>query len=200
MMWSRIVGAQPADMELLYHCNLGPPLLETGSKFVAPVRRLVPATPRAAVGIDTVGVYAAPTAGFAEQVYLYDLYANEAGETLTLLHNAAGTLGLALRFNLNQLPCFTQWKNTGAIEDGYVTGIEPGTNYPNFRSYERQQGRLMVLPPGGRWECRWSMEVCGSASEVEAAKGEIESLQQGLTARVSRTPQPGFSLAGDKSA
>jgi hypothetical protein len=36
--------------------------------------------------------------------------------------------GVALRFNRQDLPCFTVWKNTGALEDGYVTGLEPATN------------------------------------------------------------------------
>ena len=45
-------------------------------------------------------------------------------------------------FNRQELPCFTVWKNTGAMEDGYVTGLEPATNYPNFKGFERQQGRV----------------------------------------------------------
>ena len=50
------------------------------------------------------------------------------------------------------LPCFTVWKNTAAVEDGYVTGLEPAINFPNFKSFERQQGRVKVLPAGGQWD------------------------------------------------
>ena len=41
---------------------------------------------------------------------------------------------------LEELPCFTLWKNTAAEADGYVTGLEPGTNFPNLRSFERFVG------------------------------------------------------------
>ena len=57
------------------------------------------------------------------------------GRTLATLYNAAADRGLTLRFNRNELPCFTLWKNTAALEDGYVTGLEPATNYPNFKTF-----------------------------------------------------------------
>ena len=41
------------------------------------------------------------------------------------------------------MPWFTQWKNTTSVADGYVTGIEPGTNFPNPRTYEGEQGRVI---------------------------------------------------------
>ena len=75
-------SAQPAEMQLLYHCNLGPPFLEAGSRVLAPMREMAPQTPRAAEGIDTYETYAGPAAGFAEQVYLYDLLADAHGHTL----------------------------------------------------------------------------------------------------------------------
>src|SRR6185295_5026888 len=72
-------GGEPAEMQLLYHCNVGAPFLEAGSRIVAPVREVSPITPRAAEGIDTLEHYAGPTAGFAEQVYCYDLLNDAAG-------------------------------------------------------------------------------------------------------------------------
>src|SRR5262249_21137454 len=141
-------AAQPAEMQLLYHCNVGPPFLEGGSRVVVPVREMAPLTVRAAEGIDTFDTYAGPQAGFAEQVYAYDLVADPVGRTLALLYNRTADRGLVLRINRNELPCFTVWKNTGAVEDGYVTGLEPATNYPNFKSFEREQGRVRLLPAG----------------------------------------------------
>ena len=38
----------PQEMQLLYHCNLGPPFLEAGSRVVVPFRELAPLTARAA--------------------------------------------------------------------------------------------------------------------------------------------------------
>jgi hypothetical protein len=186
-------SAEPAEMQLLYHLNLGPPLLEAGSRVLAPVSEVAPVNARSAEGIDTLETFAGPTAGFAEQAYFYELAADDAGQTLVLLHTADAVRGLALRFNRRELPCFTLWRNTAAVEDGYVTGLEPGTNFPNFKSFERQQRRVPVLPPGSRWECRWSLEVYDTAAGVADIRGQIATLQSRTPRVVHRTPQARFS-------
>jgi hypothetical protein len=189
-------GGEPAEWQLLYHCNIGPPFLEAGSRVVLPIREAAPINARAAQGMDTMETYAGPLAGFAEQVYCYDLLPDSAGRTLAMLYNRAADKGIVVRCNHNELPCFTVWKNTGALEDGYVTGLEPATNYPNFKSFERQQGRVPVLVPGGRWECSWSLEVYDSAAGVAEVLKEIVSLQTHAKAIIHRTPQAKFSPAG----
>jgi hypothetical protein len=186
-------AARPAEMQMLYHCNLGPPFLEAGSRVLAPIREMAPRDGRAVEGIETYDTYAAPTVGFAEQVYFYDLLADVRGQTLALLVNAAADRAVAVRFHRQELPCFTVWKNTGAMEEGYVTGLEPATNYPNFKSFERQQGHVPVLPPGGRWECRWMLEVADNAAAVAALMAEVATLQAHGRAALHRTPQPRFS-------
>lgn len=186
-------SAQPAETQLLYHCNLGPPFLEAGSRLVTPFRELAPLTARAAEGIDTFETYTGPTPGFVEQVYAYAPLGDTHGRTLALLHNAAADRGVATRWNCQELPCFTVWKNTAALEDGYVTGIEPATNYPNFRSFERQQGRVRTLPPGGHWECTWSIEVLDSRDGVSRVLAEVATLQAQAPRKVHPTPQGRFS-------
>jgi hypothetical protein len=188
-------GAEPAEMQLLYHCNVGPPFLEAGSRVIAPVREVSPLTPRAAEGIDTLEFYAGPAAGFAEQVYCYDLVADSAGRTLALLSNRAVDKGMVLRFSHAELPCFTVWKNTGALEDGYVTGLEPATNFPNFKTFERQKGRVPLLAAGGHWEATWSIEVHDTAASVSGVLAEVVRLQAQAKALVHRTPHPKFSAS-----
>jgi hypothetical protein len=53
----------PADLELLYHTNMGRPFLEPGARFVAPIISVVPRDRIAAEGIDSYDTYAAPLAG-----------------------------------------------------------------------------------------------------------------------------------------
>ena len=110
-----------------------------------------------------------------------------------MLHDAAGERGLAVRWRVEQLPCFTIWKNTAAVPDGYVTGLEPATNFPNNRSFERTQGRVVVLPPGGIWEATWSMEVFDTTDGVGGAKDEIARHQSRTKAVIHRTPQATIS-------
>ena len=89
-------AAQAAEMQLLYHCNIGPPFLEAGSRLIVPFHEAAPLTPRAADGIDTFDTYAGPVAGYAEQNYAYDPLGDSHGRTLALLYPAAGDRGLAL--------------------------------------------------------------------------------------------------------
>jgi Domain of unknown function (DUF4432) len=188
-------GGESAEMQLLYHCNLGQPLLEAGSRIAMPIREVAPISPRAAEGMGTLETYAGPTTGFTEQVYCCDLLGDAAGRTLTMLYNRLGDRGIGLRFNRQELPCFTLWKQTAALEDGYVTGLEPATNFPNFKSFERQQGRVPILPAGGHWETTWSIEIHDSSEGVAGLLAEIVSLQSQAKAVTHRMPHPKYSAA-----
>lgn len=188
-------SAEAAELQLLYHCNLGAPLLEAGSRVVAPLRELAPRDARAAQGVESHDSFAGPTPGFAEQVFYHELLADAHGRTLAMLHNARADRALVLRFNPRELPFFVVWKNTLPVEDGYVAGLEPATGLPNFKAFERQQGRVKRLPPGGRWECTWSLEVLDSAAAVADVLKEIAVLQAQAPARIHRTPRPGWSPA-----
>lgn len=141
-------GAGPQEIQLLYHTNFGAPLLEKGAEVVAPIREVAPMNARASQGIANWTSYAGPTAGYIEQVYLVHPYADDNGRTGTVLKNAAGDRAASLRWSAEQLPYLTVWKNTTSREDGYVTGLEPGTCFPYNRKVERKFGRVPKIPAG----------------------------------------------------
>jgi Domain of unknown function (DUF4432) len=188
-------GGTLAEMQMLYHCNVGQPFMEAGSRIAVPFREISPMTAHAAEDIDTHETFSGPSSGFSEQVFGYLPVGDAAGRTLALLYNAHADKGIVLRWNLKELPCFTLWRNTAALEDGYVTGLEPGTNYPNPKSFERANSRVRRLPPGGRWECSWSLEILDDATSVGKALAGIAELQAHAPAKVHRTPQAGISAA-----
>ena len=66
---------QPVEMQVLYHWNFGPPFLEEGSRFVAPLKTVTPRDRRAVEGLARHDVYDAPEPGSTEQVYFYELHA-----------------------------------------------------------------------------------------------------------------------------
>jgi len=183
----------PAELELLYHTNLGQPLLGQGAKLVAPVMEMAPSNDRAAEDVDDYATYLGPTGGYVEQCYFFDLAAAEDGETAVMLRNQQADRGFAIRFNKKQLPWFTVWKNTQAEADGYVTGLEPATSFPNLKSTERDQGRVITLPPGARHAARLDFEIPSSADEVALIEHEIAALQEHVVAQVHRKPHPKFS-------
>jgi hypothetical protein len=152
------------------------------------VREVTPLTKWAAEGITAWDTLAGPAAGFAEQVYACVPAAGAEGKTLALLHDESGEHGLAIRWDVWQLPCFTLWKNTAAVEDGYVTGLEPATCFSTFKANERAAGRLITLPPSGKWETVWSIEAFDSAMGVADAAAEVDAIQDNVEPVIHREP------------
>ena len=109
-----------------------------------------------------------------------------------MLKNAHSTKGVSLDFNTKQLPCFTVWKNTTAREDGCVTGIEPGTNFPNPRTYEGEQGRVIKLDPGGQAQFKLGINWHPTDREVQATEQRIAKLQKAAEPKIFQTPQAGW--------
>ncbi|QDS98295.1 aldose 1-epimerase family protein [Adhaeretor mobilis] len=171
-------GGTAAGMQMLYHINIGEPRLAPGDQFVAPVRNrtLREGTRDDRTGDDQASgwdTYGPPVAGQGETCYYMDLAADDSGRSQVLLKHNAGTAGTAVSFDTNTLPCFTLWKNPAASEDGYVTGMEPGTNFPNTRNVEAQSGRVVMLESGASWSTEIGVRCLTSAKEVYAVEGEI---------------------------
>ena len=93
------------------------------------------------------------------------------------MHNAAGDRGVSLEYNIRDLPCFTLWKCTQAEADGYVTGLEPGINLPNLKTFERTQGRVITLSPGASHNVRIDLAVHSTKDDVAAVQKRIIDLQ-----------------------
>ena len=145
-------GGTTAGMQMLYHTNIGPPQLDAGSTLIAPIKSVGPGNAdTTAMGTQNWDRYSPPDPRFRQQVYQLGLVSNERDETQVLLKNSTGASGVQLSYNVRQLPCFSLWRNLVAGDDGYVTGIEPGTNYPNPRSWETKQGRVIQLQSQERW-------------------------------------------------
>ncbi|MCA9180153.1 MAG: aldose 1-epimerase family protein [Planctomycetales bacterium] len=168
-------GAGPADMQLLYHINIGAPHLQQGSTLHLNADKIVARNAHAAKDLAEWSTYLAPTAGYAEQVYFSASRADASGWTKCLLASRAGKRGVAVHYRPETLPFFSQWKNTVAEADGYVTGLEPATGFPNPRSFEEAHGRLVQLQAGESREFVLTIEGIASAERIAAVKREITS-------------------------
>jgi hypothetical protein len=190
------LAGKPGELELLYHIQFGRPFLEPGARLVAPALEVAPRDGRAAEGIAAYDRFAGPDPNYAEQVYYHSLAAGHDGQTRVLLQNAHADKGVSLRFAPRQLPCFTLWKNTQSDADGYVAGLEPATNFPNPKSFERGKGRVVTLPPGGRFLSTLEIAVHANPQGVAEAHQEITALMKGRQTEVHQSPQAKWSPAG----
>ncbi len=184
------VSDRPAEMQILYHCNFGPPLLGEGAELVAAVDELAPRDAGAVGDVLSWSRYEAPQAGRGEQVHFCQIHSNSDGMASAMLVSPGRDHAARLSWSADTLPCFTLWKNQGGLADGYVTGLEPGTNYPNPRSFEAEQGRVVPLGAGEAVEFSLQLEHLAGPAVVEAA----ESIRQhAAEPQIHNQPKAGWS-------
>jgi hypothetical protein len=172
------------DFQLLYHYNLGQPLLDAGSRLHVPHRRIAPRNPHAASGLEHWHTVPPPRSGSEEQVYFFTPIGDRHGRSLAVLENADGTAGSGIGFSPEELPCFSLWKNPAAEADGYVVGLEPATNYPNPKSVEQQHGRTVWLQPGESRTITIDLHFATNSGQVEQLVSRAKAIQTGTPSEV----------------
>ncbi len=176
------------EFELIYHANYGPPLLEEGSRFLGALSEVRPFNQHAARGLAGYGEYRRPTPGFVEEVFLMTPLADADGRTAVQLRNQAADRAVTMAWDTKSLPFFTLWKNTNTPEEGYVTGLEPGTGSPANRNIERQAGRLPKLAAGETRRFHVEVAIQAGHEEVERAAAPIFRLRNGREPRLNASP------------
>jgi galactose mutarotase-like enzyme len=189
------ISGQPGEMELLYHINFGVPLVGKGATVALPVKRLAPRDAVAVADLPTWNAYGPETPGSIEVCHFFDLAADASGKTLAVLRAADGSQGVSVKFNKRQLPCFTVWKNRQAAIDGYVTGLEPATNYPNPKSFEKQHGRVTPLAPGETRRFELAIEAHTDAASLAAAEQTVKAIQGSTTPEICPKPDPDWAAS-----
>ncbi len=161
-------GWQNSPFMILYHVNIGYPILDEGSKLLLPVTKTVPRDAHAEEGKEYWHTFEAPQKDYFEKVYLHYPKALEDGYGASLLLNEKMKLGVYLKFDIQALPYFTEWKMTG--EGEYVLGMEPGNCFPLGRKREREEGRLVILKPQESKKIKLEIGVLEGEEEIARFK------------------------------
>lgn len=157
-------GGSAEPFLLLYHFNLGYPLLQESSEVYIPSDSVVPRDARAAEGLETWQEILAPTPGFQEQCYLHQFH----GQAQAGVFNPQCSRGVMLSYDSGQLPFFTQWKLMGVRD--YVLGMEPANCHVMGRSAMREEHGLQMLQPGASATFSIGLEMACSPAQWEALK------------------------------
>jgi hypothetical protein len=150
--------------------------LDEGARFAAPVEQVSPFNDKAMAELADWQTYRGPTRDYDETVFNVVPYGDHDGETLAVLHNAAGTLGVSVGFNIQQLPVFSLWKNTDTTVQGYVTGLEPGTSFAYNRSYQRALNRVPTIGPKEQRNFDTTYTLLADKSAVDKALQQVQSI------------------------
>jgi hypothetical protein len=181
-------GDYPKEYQALYHSNFGPPLLEPGARFSAPVQQVSPFNEKAVLDLGDWQTYRAPTRDYDENVFNVVPYGDERGNTLAVLHNSGGNLGISLGFNIQQLPMFSLWKNTDTLGQGYVTGLEPGTSFSYNRSYQRALHLVPTIGPKEERHFDMTYTFLADKAVVDEALQQVQSIQHSRPTEIRKTP------------
>lgn len=178
----------PHDYQIIYHSNFGTPILEENARFIAPLESVSPFNDYAKKGLDHWATYGAPTKDFDEMVFNLKPKADSRGKTVAAVINSKGDKGASIEFDTHQLPLLTMWKNTDTLKQGYVTGIEPGTNYAYPVTVEKEQGRVKQLQPGQSTEFTLTYSLLKDAAAVQKVEQRVKDIQGNEPAKVDEKP------------
>lgn len=138
-------GDRTEPLEILYHMNMGYPLLDEDSVITIPAAEVVPRNEHAAEDIANWMRMEKPRAGYEERCY-YHKFGDTCGKAS--IYQPKLGIGLEISFDAGELDGFVEWKMMG-IRD-YVLGLECGNCYPDGRDVMRRTGMLKFLKPGER--------------------------------------------------
>ena len=171
---------------LLYHVNLGWPLLDEGSELRAPVERVRWRSHDAyqnGVGYRTMP--APQPMGFVEQVYTHAVGSEADGTVPAALVNRRLDLGgdgpglaFLIEFDRKELPVLLEWQCVR--EGGYVLGIEPSSAHPGGAALNEEHGLMRWLEHGDQYRYRTRFSVVAGESAVAELEARIDAVHPQL--------------------
>jgi hypothetical protein len=164
---------------LLYHVNLGYPLIDAGTRYTAPIKSVVFAT-HAGNGLDAQGVgYRAcpdPMQGFTEQVWQHEMGIDPDGPVPVVVANHRHRIGLMMETQSDQLPCAYQWQNFQSGQ--YVMGIEAASHHIKGNNFARDRGEMIWLEAAESRNYSVQFTVLDGAEQISAAQKRVRAIAQ----------------------
>lgn len=160
------LGDAAVPIQLLYHCNMGYPLLDEDAKVVIPNQGVIARNAHAQEHIATALQMEPPTPGYKECCYYYDVCEKDNLAQVGIFNPNIGC-GLRLAYDKSTLPEFVEWKMMGVGD--YVLGLEPANCTADGRDLVRQSGKLTMLQPGECYRTKLCFTFFADAAEFEAA-------------------------------
>jgi hypothetical protein len=165
------VGWNPVSHMLLYHVNIGFPVVDAGAELLVATRSVTPVGDRPIEGYRNLE---APEPAHVERVYLHDIIAEADGTVPVGIVNRARGIGAYELFSNKQLPFHFVWRMLG--EGTYVVGIEPCTNRPAGRLDAKERGELIYLQPGEAQTYDLEIGALSGTGEIEAFASRVSAL------------------------
>lgn len=174
------LGYQPAPALLLYHFNIGHPVVAPGAFVVAPEHVAVPFDDGSVAGLERHLEVVAPSPSAASEVFELMLD-DSTGDRCTVgvvnpHFEPTKAIAVTITYDRTQLPRLFEWRMMG--EGRYLIGLEPSTCGLGGRRDVMSQEDPMMLQPG---------ESVEFELEVRLAAGDEAAIYQPPTAHTATT-------------
>lgn len=147
-------GFEPSPLMVLFHCNFGWPLIDSGTKLAGNFVNIRPRDQEAAQGQESALFFEDPTPVYKEKVYF--LAPSEERPRISIV-NEKLPLAVSFQYNRSELTHLTEWKMMG--QGAYVVGVEPGNCHPISITEARKKGDLQFIAPGEKKRFGLTIEV-----------------------------------------
>jgi hypothetical protein len=139
-------GFKASPYTILYHMNLGYPLLSEDAELIIDPETTRPRDPETEKAMGDFRKFIKPSADFNEQVFIHTMKKDKHGYSEVTLQNKTVGISLTIRFDGRSLPYLAQWRMMGQGE--YVLGLEPANVPLKNRKVLREEKILPFLEPG----------------------------------------------------
>lgn len=161
-------GYKKARHMIIYHCNIGYPVLDEKSEIFIPSVEVKARNAHAQEGIDIWNKTQAPDSDYEEMCYYHTPKADEKGQGAAAIFNHELDLGIAVEFDSSTLDRMVQWKMMGAGD--YVMGLEPCNSTIDGIQDAVDNGSIKYLEPGEMVEHHLVFHILKGKEEFETLK------------------------------
>jgi hypothetical protein len=176
-------GYYPSPHQILYHFNIGFPLVDSTSELLCTTAEDAEDLAASLSNFDKGTAerekfrnYVEPQKRFGVEAYGIRMAANANGQVGVALINRAvrrerGGVGVYLRYQSKQLPHYIAWRQMA--EGLYAVGLEPATNPFSTPAALSEQGYPVTLEPGEERRYELEFGVLDGADEIDAFKKSL---------------------------
>jgi len=165
-------GYKTAQHMILYHCNIGYPILSPSSEVIIPSLEVIGRNEHSVSGINDWNKVQAPTPGYEEMCYYHKLKADANNRATVAIYNHECELGIAIEFDTSTLDHFVQWKMMG--QSDYVMGLEPSNTTIDGIEDAINKGTMKYLEPNETVEYKLVVKIIEGKDEFEVIKHKAE--------------------------
>jgi hypothetical protein len=175
-------GSARSPFMLLYHVNVGFPVLDEHARMIVADRAVEPKDDLSRTHLAECRTYGPPDPAWSEHNFWHDVQPDAEGRCAAALVNEhldlpfGRGLGLRICWRRDQLWNLVHWKQLGVGD--YVTAIEPANCHTLGRRSERELGTLEYLAPGEVRDFEVTFSILVGANELQRFESSLPALSR----------------------